>query len=79
MPNTREKLVELLIEADEYGEDICLKGCKICSHSNNVDCGYHVQADYLIAKGVTIRGTEDTPVAYKLSATEIDFDYEAEM
>ena len=77
MPNTREKLVELLIEADDYGEDICRKGCKICRHSNDVDCGYHVQADYLIAHGVTF--ATDNNVAYKLKATEIDFDYEAEM
>ena len=75
--DTREKLIELLIEADDYGEDICRKGCKICSHSNDVDCGYHVQADYLIANGVTF--ATDNNVGDKLTLTEIDFDYGAEM
>ena len=67
MPNTREKLIELLSKADDYGEYVCKNGCKNCRHYENVDCGYVVQADYLISNGVTIEEDHHwaTEQAYK--------------
>ena len=50
----REKLIELLICADDYCNDNCNKGCNVCKYNGNVDCSYNVQADYLIANGVVI-------------------------
>ena len=59
MPNTREKLIELLINSP---------GLATLSGKQEE---FAENADWLIANGVTInRGTEDTPVAYNLSPTE---------
>ena len=53
----REKLIDLLMRSHGI-EPVDYRG-------------YEWAADYLIARGVTInRGTEDTPVDYKLSPTE---------
>lgn len=53
----REKLIDLLMKSHGV-EPVDYRG-------------YEWAADYLIANGVTInRGTEDTPVDYKLSPTE---------
>ena len=64
----REKLIELLICADDYCNDNCNKGCNVCKYNGNVDCYYNVQADHLIANGVTFQ-TRDihwaTEQAYK--------------
>ena len=66
MPNTREKLIELLDEAS-------LKLTELCGGLNDHN-GNGVRADHLIANGVTInRGTEYTPVAYNLSPTAARF------
>ena len=58
MPNTREKLIDMVFES------LCAHSHKSCKLAENI-------ADDLIANSVTInRGTEDTPVAYKMSPTE---------
>ena len=54
MPNTREKLIELLIGADDYCNDTCNEGCNVCKYNGNVDCAYNVHADHLISNGVYI-------------------------
>ena len=59
MDNTREKLIELLLEVEYMRME----------RTSMRDC-----ADYLIANGVTInRGTDDTSVAYKLSPTACEW------
>lgn len=57
MPNTREKLKELLTKADTYGCEECDKYdcCEECpAHAPN-GCRYGFKADYLIAHGVTVQ------------------------
>ena len=51
----REKLIELLIGADDYCYDTCNEGCNVCKYNGNVDCAYNVHADHLIANGVTVQ------------------------
>ena len=58
MPNTREKLIELLIGADDYCYDTCNEGCNVCKYNGNVDCAYNVHADHLIANGVTVQDSK---------------------
>ena len=65
MPNTREKLIELLEARRREASEV------LGSMNKGFGAWY---ADHLIANGVTInRGTEDTPVAYNLSPTEARF------
>ena len=54
MPNTRGKLIELLICADDYEVAVC-KGypCRNCKYKGE-DCTYKAKASHLIANGVTI-------------------------
>ena len=69
MPNTREKLIELL------GGDMC-KGCycEDCEHENNEKaCIEHIKArmaDHLIANGVTIQRW--IPVTERLPEPGVD-------
>mgnify|MGYP003301372043 CR=1 FL=1 len=55
MPNTREKLIESLICADDYEVSVC-RGypCKVCRYKGT-DCTYKARADHLIANGVTVQ------------------------
>lgn len=56
----REKLIELLIMADDYEERVCLGySCITCPYKGT-DCTYKAQADHLIANGVTF--AKDTNV-----------------
>ena len=58
MPNTREKLIELLGESLRYSGDYCgeIGNCKKCQYDKDGDnCGYAVRADYFIANGVTVQ------------------------
>ena len=57
MPNTREKLIELLDEAEEHATDICVfhdscEGCPSRKYGNK--CRDYLQADHLIAHGVSV-------------------------
>jgi hypothetical protein len=50
----REKLIELLITADDYEERVCLgNSCKTCPYKGT-DCTYKAKADHLIANGVKV-------------------------
>ena len=54
----REKLIELLYEAEEHSTDICVynSDCKDCpggKYGNK--CRDYLKADHLIANGVTVR------------------------
>ena len=54
----REKLIELLDEAEEHSTDICVynSDCKDCpggKYGNK--CRDYLKADYLISHGVTVR------------------------
>ena len=54
MDNTREKLIELLITADDYEDSFCeCYACKTCPY-HGIDCAYKVRADHLISSGVSI-------------------------
>ena len=64
MPNTREKLIELLIGADDYCNDTCNEGCNVCKYNGNVDCAYSVHADYLITNGVTFAEDINVPTKW---------------
>ena len=52
MPNTREKLIELIKRID----GVCPKegDCKECEFCNLDECYFPAKADYLLANGVTI-------------------------
>lgn len=51
----REKLIELLIMADDYEERVCLgHSCITCPYKGT-DCTYKAQADHLIANGVAVQ------------------------
>ena len=71
MPNTREKLIELLIGADDYCTDTCNEGCNVCKYNGNVDCDYNVHADHLIANGVTVQ--KWIPVTERLPEEDGDY------
>ena len=53
MPNTREKLIELL----EQQDDVCVKGksCSECDYENLYKCYLYAKADHLIANGATVQ------------------------
>ena len=53
MPNTREKLIELLNAVD----GVCPKdaSCYDCEYKDVVHCSIPAKADYLIANGVTVQ------------------------
>lgn len=58
MPNTREKLVELLNEAEEYSTDVCCfnSTCEDCpGRKYGNKCRDCLKADHLIANGVTVQ------------------------
>ena len=67
MPNTREKLIELL----EQQDDVCVKGklCSECDYENLYKCYTYTKADHLIANGVTVQNwipvTERLPEEWK--------------
>ena len=69
MPNTREKLIELLCKVQDYGtKNTCEEWSVTIECKDNDEI-----ADYLIVNGVTInRGTDDTSVADNLSPTDKD-------
>ena len=52
----REKLIELLTEAEEHAVDFCIgQRCEDCTaRKYGIDCRKYLQADHLIANGVTI-------------------------
>ena len=55
MPNTREKLIELLICADDYEVAVCKEyPCRNCKYRGE-DCTYKAKASHLIANGVTVQ------------------------
>ena len=62
MPDTREKLIELLTEAEENAADFCIDHhCEDCpARKFGMDCRKSLQADRLIAEGVTF--AKDTNV-----------------
>ena len=57
MPNTREKLIELLKESLRAIGGVCNDNiCKHCKYEKyGDDCGYAIRADHLIANGVTVQ------------------------
>ena len=67
MPNTREKLIELLNEAEEYEVNTCMfhSKCEDCPGRKYGDnCRDYLKADHLIANGVTVQ--EWIPVTERL-------------
>ena len=67
MPNTREKLIELMNEAEEHATDICAFNdtCENCiGRKYGNQCRDYLKADHLIANGVTIQ--EWIPVSERL-------------
>ena len=67
MPNTREKLIELLNEAEEYEVNTCMfhSECEDCPGRKYGDnCRDCLKADHLIANGVTVQ--EWIPVSERL-------------
>lgn len=66
----REKLIELLITADDYEERVCLgNSCNTCQYTG-INCSYKAKADHLIANGVTF--ATDTNVGDKMTPTDKD-------
>jgi hypothetical protein len=58
MDNTREKLIELVDEAEEHSEYICVhtRECEDCPGRKYGDkCREYLKADHLIANGVTVQ------------------------
>ena len=58
MPNTREKLIELVDEAEEHATDICVfyDSCEDCpGRKYGNKCRDYLKADHLIAHGVTVQ------------------------
>ena len=57
MPNTREKLIELIKESLRAMGGVCNDNiCKHCKYEKyNDDCGTAIRADHLIANGVTVQ------------------------
>ena len=53
MPNTREKLIELL--GDLYCGDVGIDGCDTCDYRYEEKCNAKAFADHLIANGVTVQ------------------------
>ena len=67
MPNTREKLIELIDEAEEHAADICVfhDSCEDCpGRKYGNKCRDYLKADHLIANGVTVQ--EWIPVSERL-------------
>ena len=69
MPNTREKLIELLICADDYEVAVCKEyPCRNCKYRGE-DCTYKAKASHLVSHGVTVQKwipvTERLPERYK--------------
>ena len=58
MPNTREKLIELLgnMSCDSLGID----GCDVCKYRYEIDCNACAFADHLIANGVRLEEKQAT-------------------
>ena len=58
MPNTREKLIGLVDEAEEHATDICVfhDSCEDCpGRKYGNKCRDYLKADHLIANGVTVQ------------------------
>lgn len=57
MPNTREKLIELLDEADEWADHKCDElECETCpADKMKSNCVQQLMVDHLIANGVTVQ------------------------
>jgi hypothetical protein len=53
MPNTREKLIELLRDFD--GICVCGLDCEGCRWKDDEECEVKARADHLIANGVTVQ------------------------
>ena len=72
MPNTREKLIELLDEADEWADHKCDElECETCpADKMKSNCVQQLMVDRLIANGVTVQKwipvTERLPESYRL-------------
>lgn len=67
MPNTREKLVELIRDGRYKAEAICNKNndCQTCTISDpDGYCKYGCIADHLIANGVTVQQEESIYAKY---------------
>ena len=56
MPNTREKLIELLVEAEEWADHKCDElECETCPvNKTKPNCVQQLMIDRLIANGVTV-------------------------
>ena len=56
MPNTREKLIELLLGRKEVVSEVCENTrCKTCQYEKyGFNCDKAILADHLIANGVTV-------------------------
>ena len=80
MPNTREKLIELL----EQQDDVCVKGklCSECDYENLYKCYTYTKADHLIANGVTVQKwipvTERLPEAVDSYLVVVKYKYDWE-
>ena len=73
MPNTREKLIELLYEAEEYEVNTCMfhSECEDCPGRKYGDnCRDCLKADRLIANGVTVQ--KWIPVSERLPEDDSD-------
>ena len=58
MPNTREKLIELLSivhECPDGRNPFIKESCSTCPYGKAENCGAEMQADRLIANGVTVQ------------------------
>lgn len=58
MPNTREKLIELLSvghECPDGRNPFLEESCSTCPYGKANNCGAEMQADHLIANGVTVQ------------------------
>ena len=57
MPNTKEKLIELVNEADEWADRKCDElECEKCSENEmKPNCVQRLAVDYLITNGVTVQ------------------------
>lgn len=72
MPNTREKLIELLLGRKEVVSEVCENTrCKTCQYEKyGFNCDKAILADHLIANGVTVQ--KWIPVSEKLPSPGVD-------
>ena len=62
MPNTREKLIELL--GNMHCGDIGIDGCDSCKYGCETQCNACAFADHLIANGVTFAEDNNVPIKW---------------